>query len=73
MELVRVEPIKRTIRAYSDRHGNRRLEIVEYDPVPVIQASPKKFSKLEIAYLMGMSLLGFGVGAIGMFVLFAKH
>ena len=67
MELVKHSSVKRTIRAYCDREGRRVLEIVEYEPQAPIQSTPKKrFSKLEIVYLVAMSFLGFGVAVLAM-------
>jgi hypothetical protein len=60
MEIVKSGSVRRTIRAYSDRNGTRVLEIVEYDEI-ALPAPKEKLSRLEVVYLSGMSLLGYGV------------
>ena len=61
MKIIHKEQVKRTIRAYSDIHGNKCLEIVEFETIPQIKEE-QKHSKLEIFYMISMCLIGYGVG-----------
>ena len=60
MKMVSRGSVRRTVRAYSDRNGTRILEIVEYDEI-ALPAPKERLSWLEVIYLSGVSLLGYGV------------
>ena len=61
MNLVHKDQVKRTIRAYVDIHGNKCLEIVEFETIAEIKQE-QKHSKLEIFYMISMCLIGYSVG-----------
>lgn len=66
---------KRTIRAFADRHGNRVIEITEYEnrTVEVKQKEqPTGYRILEVCYMVSMSFLGYGVAFYAMTESFFK-